>query len=206
MKKICIFGAGGSAKETYWIAKRCGYEIAALLDICDGGYYDQAPIKQESFFDKEKYNAIIAIGNSDLRQKITAKILDRYGNVFVSLIDPSVILLSQTIKIGIGAIVAPMCVLTCDVNIGDFCQLNVSTNIMHDVVAGDFFTTAPGVHINGKVNIGNCVYFGSNSSTVEEISVCNNVVIGAAACVSKDIIESGTYVGVPAKKLEKRKE
>ena len=87
---------------------------------------------------------------------------------------------------------------------GAFSQLNLATTIGHDTKAGEFFTTAPGTNISGKVNIGNCVYFGSNSCTVEDISICDNVIIGAAACASKDIIDSGTYVGVPARKLEKK--
>jgi UDP-3-O-[3-hydroxymyristoyl] glucosamine N-acyltransferase len=75
---------------------------------------------------------------------------------------------------------------------------------MHDVRAGDFFTTAPGVRINGKVQIGDLVYFGSNSVTKEEISIGNQITIGAGACVVNDILESGIYVGVPARKLEKK--
>jgi acetyltransferase-like isoleucine patch superfamily enzyme len=44
----------------------------------------------------------------------------------------------------------------------------------------------------------------TNSSTVEDITICDDVTIGAGACVSKDIIDNGIYVGVPAKKLEKK--
>lgn len=203
MKKICIFGAGGSARETYWIAQRCGYQVEALLDIHNNGYYHQTPILHEQYFNKDKHLAVIAVGSSSLRKKIVEKILANYGDVFVSLIDPSVIMLSNNI-IGKGAVIAPSCVLTCDIKIGNFCQLNVGTSIMHDVQTGDFFTTAPGVKINGHVTIGHTVYFGSNSSTKEEISITDKVIIGAGACVINDIIESGTYIGIPARKLEKK--
>jgi len=202
--KICIFGAGGSARETYWIAKRCGYEVEAFLDVKDGSFYDNIPIKQENYFDPFKHLAVVAIGSSIIRKKISTQIMNKYGNVFISLIDPSCILLSPNIIIGKGAVIAPKCVLTCDIAIGDFCQLNVNSVIMHDAKIGDFFTTAPGVHINGNVNIGNCVYFGSNSTTKENISIYENTIVGAGACIVKNIIESGTYAGVPATKMEKK--
>ncbi len=201
---ICIFGAGASARETYWIAKRCGHHVDALLDLHDGGNYDTVPILNEERFNPEKHKAVIAVGSSVLRKQIVERITQKYGSVFISVIDPSVILLSPNIEIGIGAVIAPGCVLTSDIKIGDYCQLNVSTSIMHDVRAGDFFTTAPGVRINGRVAIGHMVTFGSNATTKEHISICSNVVIGAGACAVNDILEAGTYVGIPAKKMEKK--
>jgi sugar O-acyltransferase (sialic acid O-acetyltransferase NeuD family) len=202
--KICIFGAGGSARETYWIVKRCGHQVEAFLDVCDGTSYDAIPILAEKYFDPKKHLGVIAIGNSSLRKKIVERVIGKHGPVFISVIDPSVIILSPNVKIGVGAVIAPGCVLTSDIEIGDYCQLNVATSIMHDVQAGEFFTTAPGVRINGKVQIGDLVYFGSNSVTKEEISIGNQITIGAGACVVNDILESGIYVGVPARKLEKK--
>jgi sugar O-acyltransferase (sialic acid O-acetyltransferase NeuD family) len=203
MKKVCIFGAGASARETYWIATRCGYEVEAFLDLDDGENYNDIPILSESFFDKEKHSAVVAVGSPKLRRDIVSKVLEWHGSdVFISVIDPSVISLSPNIKIGIGAVIAPQCVLTCDICIGSFCQLNVATSIMHDFCAGDFFTTAPGVKINGRVKVGDMVYFGANSSTKEEINITSDVIVGAGACVVKDLEESGTYIGVPAKRLK----
>ena len=49
--------------------------------------------------------------------------------------------------------------------------------------------------------LGNKVYVGSNS-TILPISICDDVVIGAGSVVTKDITESGTYVGNPARKLK----
>lgn len=51
-----------------------------------------------------------------------------------------------------------------------------------------------------KTNIGDNVSIGSNA-TILPVSICDNVVVGAGAVVTKDIIESGSYIGNPAKKL-----
>jgi len=48
--------------------------------------------------------------------------------------------------------------------------------------------------------IGNRVSIGSNA-TMLPVTVCDDVVIGAGAVVTKDIAEPGTYVGNPAKKI-----
>lgn len=49
--------------------------------------------------------------------------------------------------------------------------------------------------------LGNKVYVGSNSSILP-VSICDDVVIGAGSVVTKDITESGTYVGNPAVRLK----
>lgn len=48
--------------------------------------------------------------------------------------------------------------------------------------------------------IGNKVSIGSNA-TIMPVSICDHVIIGAGAVVTKDIEEPGIYVGNPAKKL-----
>jgi len=49
--------------------------------------------------------------------------------------------------------------------------------------------------------IGNKVYIGSNS-TILPVTICDDVVIGAGSVVTKNITESGTYAGNPARKLK----
>jgi acetyltransferase-like isoleucine patch superfamily enzyme len=51
-----------------------------------------------------------------------------------------------------------------------------------------------------KTIIGNHVSIGSNA-TVLPVNICDHVVIGAGAVVTKDIVEPGVYAGNPAKKI-----
>ena len=48
--------------------------------------------------------------------------------------------------------------------------------------------------------IGNQVSIGSNA-TILPVSICDRVVIGAGAVVTKDIDQPGIYAGNPARKL-----
>jgi len=51
-----------------------------------------------------------------------------------------------------------------------------------------------------KTNIGNHVSIGSNA-TILPVSICDDVVIGAGAVVTKNIDQPGIYAGNPAKKI-----
>ena len=53
-----------------------------------------------------------------------------------------------------------------------------------------------------ETNIGNHVSIGSNA-TLLPVSICDQVVIGAGAVVTKDIIVPGTYAGNPARLVNK---
>jgi acetyltransferase-like isoleucine patch superfamily enzyme len=51
-----------------------------------------------------------------------------------------------------------------------------------------------------STQIGNNVSIGTNA-TILPVKITDNVVIGAGAVVTKDILESGIYAGNPAKKI-----
>jgi acetyltransferase-like isoleucine patch superfamily enzyme len=51
-----------------------------------------------------------------------------------------------------------------------------------------------------KTVIGNNVFIGSNA-TILPVEICNDVVIGGGAVVTKNIDEPGTYAGNPARKI-----
>lgn len=52
-----------------------------------------------------------------------------------------------------------------------------------------------------STQVGNKVSIGSNA-TILPVSICDDVVIGAGAVVTKNITDSGVYVGNPAKKIK----
>jgi acetyltransferase-like isoleucine patch superfamily enzyme len=53
--------------------------------------------------------------------------------------------------------------------------------------------------------VGNNVSIGTNA-TVMPVTICDNVVVGAGAVVTKDITVSGFYVGNPARRIRGSKE
>lgn len=85
------------------------------------------------------------------------------------------------------------------VNIGNHCFIGHGVMFINDL----FSTGAPagGDASQWKAtNIGNHVSIGSNAAILP-VTICDNVVIGAGAVVTKDITEPGIYAGNPAKKI-----
>jgi acetyltransferase-like isoleucine patch superfamily enzyme len=87
------------------------------------------------------------------------------------------------------------------VTIGDHCFVGHGVMFINDI----FQDGAPAGGDKNKwrsTKIGNHVSIGSNA-TLLPVSICDHVVIGAGAVVTKDITEPGTYAGNPAKRINK---
>jgi acetyltransferase-like isoleucine patch superfamily enzyme len=84
------------------------------------------------------------------------------------------------------------------VTIGNNCFIGHGVMFVNDT----FSTGGPAGNPSGwkKTFIGNHVSVGSNA-TILPVSICDKVVIGAGAVVTKDIIEPGVYAGNPAKRI-----
>jgi len=85
------------------------------------------------------------------------------------------------------------------VTLGDYCFVGHGVMFVNDL----FQTGGPAGGDSSKwkpTQIGNNVSIGSNA-TILPVTVCDHVVIGAGAVVTKDILEPGIYAGNPVKKL-----
>jgi sugar O-acyltransferase (sialic acid O-acetyltransferase NeuD family) len=206
--KICIIGTGGFAREVLCLITDMGrYEDVHCFmepdEIWEQKWKGETlvgkPVIPFSEFDSQSFKAIIGIGSSKIREKVVQQLPN--DTRYETLIHPSAIV-SEWVKIGEGGIICAGTIVTCQINIGKHAQLNLHTTIGHDCIIGDYFTTAPGTNISGICNIGNHVYFGTSSATRQGVNICSNTTIGMGAMVIKDIVESGVYVGMPAKKIK----
>lgn len=208
--KICIVGTGGFSRETLCCLidslKETDYKIqdvACFMEL-DEFYRDEKVngirVIPESKFNPGEYVVLVAIGDPQIRKKIVEKLPPRTR--YASVIHPSVVI-SEWVEIGEGSIITAGCIVTCNIKLGKHTQLNLHTTLGHDCIAGDYFTTAPGTNISGRCTFGECVYFGTNSSIKQGISITDNVTIGMGGIVTKNIIEEGVYIGSPVKKLVK---
>ncbi len=83
------------------------------------------------------------------------------------------------------------------VTIGNDCFIGHGVMFINDLFSGG--GPARGNKSKWKsTKIGNNVSLGSNA-TILPIEICDNVVIGAGAVVTKNITQSGVYAGNPAK-------
>jgi sugar O-acyltransferase (sialic acid O-acetyltransferase NeuD family) len=152
-----------------------------------------------SKFNTSQYDALITLSDIDLRKEIVSSMPKNTS--YYTYIDKYARILNKNCIIGKGSVICGGVIITSNVNIGDFNQLNLNTTIGHDTITGSYFTTAPGVNVSGNCIIGDSVYCGTNSAIRENIKVCNNVVLGLNSGVVKDITVSGIYTGTPCKKM-----
>lgn len=210
VKKLCIFGTGGFARETLlvFIDSLAGtghdyHDFAVFMENDDA--YDATeimgiPVIRQSIYDASKHLLIIAVGDPANRLRITGQFPAETD--YASLVHPTAVI-SEWVEIGEGAIVTAGTIVTCNVKIGKHAQLNLHTTVGHDCLIGDYFTTAPGAKISGICNFKNNVYIGTNAGVRQGIDITNDVTIGMGAQVVKPIDEPGVYVGSPAKKLSR---
>lgn len=208
-----IFGSAGFAKEVDWligeIAEKTNDNFTPdfFVSKTDIGKSLNGTkiISEEEFFEIAKLgnsiNVFLGVGNPVIKEKIY-KSLHPFKNLsFPNLIHPNAIMDKRTgmISMGFGNIFFPSCVLTTHITIGNFVLFYLDCSVGHDTVIESFTTISPGCHISGNVKVGQTVYFGTGSVTVEKINIQSNAIIGAGATVIKSITEAGTYVGTPAK-------
>lgn len=120
-------------------------------------------------------------------------------------------------KIGDNTFIGPFVEIQKDVTIGINCRIQSHSFICELVDIGNNCFIAHGaMFINDTfakggpakgdktlwkhTRIGNNVSVGTNA-TIMPVNICENVVIGAGAVVTKDINEPGIYAGNPAKKI-----
>ncbi len=201
MKELIIIGAGGHGRVIADIAQKLGtYDKIAFLDDGDVKEIMGLPVVGK-VADMQKYAAsadmFVAIGNSKVRGDFIERLLTMGANV-PTLIHPSAII-GACVEIGAGtAIMAGTVINPCS-QLGKGVILNTCSSIDHDCIIGDYCHIAVGVHVAGTVCLGDKVWLGAGATIKNNVNVCSDCVIGAGAVVVKDITESGTYIGVPAK-------
>lgn len=200
MKKRALIGAGGFAREL--MAHMNTPNMVCFVDDC---YWSENEnnVLPLSEFNPYDYEVLVAIGDSEQRFNMVSKLPSETS--YFSFIHESVKILGDDVIIDNGSVVCAGCILTTNVKIGKHAQLNLNTTIGHDCKIGDFFTTAPAVNLSGNCKIGNLVYLGTNCSVKQNISITDNVIIGLNAGVVSNINIPGTYVGLPAKIINRRK-
>lgn len=199
-KKIVIIGASGHGKVVADIAKKNGYDKIVFLDdkkeIIECSGYPVVgncnAVKKYKDFD-----FVIAIGNSEIRQKIYNNLVIN-GIRIVTLIHPNAVI-GKGVTIDCGTVIMAGVVINSDTSIGVGCIINTCSSIDHDCRIGNFVHVSVGSHISGTVHVDERTWIGAGATIVNNVNITSNCMIGAGAVVISDINKSGTYIGVPAR-------
>lgn len=202
MKELVIIGAGGHGRVIADIAQKLGaYERISFLDDGEAKESMGLPVVGK-VAEMDKYakqaDMFVAIGNSKVRGEFIERLLAMGANVPV-LVHPSAII-GACVEVGAGTAIMAGAVINPCSKLGKGVILNTCSSVDHDCIIGDYCHIAVGVHVAGTVTLGEKVWLGAGVTVKNNVVICDDCVIGAGAAVVKDITESGTYIGVPAKK------
>lgn len=202
-KKLIIIGAGGHGKVIADIAKLNGYQEIFFLDDDptkkENGKYIVVGTTDKIAKYIDSYDFFVAIGNNQIRKKISLKLKQKKIKQPV-LIHPSAII-DESVVVEQGTVIMANVVVNADTKIKEGCIINTASSIDHDCLIGSYVHISPGAHVAGTVVIGDLTWIGIGVSIKNNIKICENNIIGAGSVIVKDIIEKGTYVGIPAKKV-----
>ena len=202
-EQVIVIGASGHGKVVADIVQRTGDTLLGFLDDNEtlppeiagipvlGKVADYARYPDASF--------IIGIGNSAVREKI-ARQLD--GVRWYTAIHPSAVISALDTRIGVGSAIMANAVINPSAQIGVHCIINTSAVVEHDNRVGDFAHISVGAKLGGAVSVGAHTWVGIGATVSNNVSICDHCIIGAGAVVIRDTKESGTYVGVPARKIK----
>ena len=202
---MIIYGAGGFAREIAGFAKNV---VCFVDDAVQSFSINEIPVlsleKARSSFPNARI--VGGVGSPKVRELLMNKAKET-GFEFTSLIHPNVEM-TKWVEIGEGAVICAGNILTTNIWLQDHVQINMDCTIGHDVIMGDYSTLAPGVHLSGYVNLGKRVYIGTGANVINgtkdnPIIIGDDAVVGAGACVIKNVPSGDTVVGVPAKSIKR---
>lgn len=206
-KNLILVGGGGHCKSVIDVAESAGYNILGILDMPEDvgkqvldykviGTDDDIPL----YVDKAEF--IITVGQikSPATRKTIAERIENAGGKFATIIAADAYI-SKYAEVGEGSVIMHRAFLNAEAKVGKHSIINTLTNLGHEVNVGDFCHLSTGVMVCGNARIEDSVFIGSQSVINQGVNIIEGTVIGSMTCVNKTISESGTYVGIPAKKI-----
>ena len=210
MKNIAIVGSGGFAKEVAFLIEDINkqkeeWNLLGFIDKNIGQSNGKYKVYQNDEWVmnlQDDIYIVFGIGDPSLISKIVKQFSSNPKIKYPNLIHPNVIGDWEQIKMGKGNIICAGNIFTTDIQIGSFNVFNLDCTIGHDTIFGSYNVINPSVNISGGVVLEDEILLGTGTQILQYKKIISNTIIGAGALVTKDILESGVYVGSPVKKIK----
>ncbi len=204
---VVIYGAGGHGKVVLDSLLLEGKKVL--------GFVDDDPRKRKCSFHGYPFlggiecfgdhkpgecRVIIAVGDNRSRYVLVSRI-SKLKHAFCTAVHPNSIV-SQFAHIGPGSMVIGGAVIHIDTVVGNHAIINSGATVDHDCIISDCAHLAPGVHLGGRVSVGEGTLVGIGSSVQPGVKIGKWSVIGSGAAVTRDIPDYVVAVGVPARVIK----
>lgn len=208
MKNLAFIGAGSHSDAVLPMIDTQLYRFAGYFDDKDlferNGYPVLGKINEiDEFLEKKKIDVIfITIGENKKRKEVFDKLTEKWHSKFINIISKKATILTDNSIQGVGIFIGYNSFIGSQVSIKDNSIVNTGAIVEHHTTVGEHCNISPGATINGFCIIGNGSYIGSGSVLIQLKKIADWSIIGAGAVVVRDLMKSGVYVGVPAKKIK----
>lgn len=153
-KKLLILGAGGFGQSIAEVAEMLGkWKSISFVDDRwpkqqqAGRYTIIANIQSLETINMDDFEATIAVGNNQIRQKWQQLLLD-LSIPIATIIHPQTVI-APSVKIGQGVSIMAGCIIGTNTIIQDGVILNIGTLLDHDVMIEAFSHLSVGVKVAG---------------------------------------------------------
>lgn len=207
LAKIFVYGASGHAKVVIDVIEQQGlYEVAFLADdnpaLKDTELYGYRVIGgKPELLASGISKGVVAIGSNRARA-VVSEWLVANGFDLLTAVHPRASV-GRGVTIGEGTVVMAGAVINSDTTIGRNAIINTRASIDHDCTIGDNVHIAPGSVLCGTVTVGECSFVCAGTTIIPNLNIGKFVIVGAGSTVIRDVPDSMTVAGTPARELLK---
>lgn len=204
-ENLVIIGASGHGKVAAEIALLTGrYKQIYFLDDSEQkeqclGFAIMGKTDQISEW-LETADFFVAIGNAKVRQRFMEELQIQKASI-ATLVHPNAII-GKNVKLGKGTVVMAGAIVNVESSVGKGCIVNTGATVDHDCVLEDYVHVSVGAHLAGTVTVGKSTWIGAGAIVNNNVNIPEQCMLGSGTVVIHDIDISGTYVGVPARKIK----
>ena len=201
--KLSLIGSGGHARSVISLLSDNRIDVKNIYD-------DSYNFQKEERLGKHLLNGkikditkleklILALGDNTTRQYYFEKY---FNQIHKTNIVHSSAVIDTYAQTGEANLFFARSFINYGVKIGYNNILNTASVVEHECVIGNHNHISVGTILCGRVRIGNNCFLGAGSVLKDGVQLGDEIILGAGTVVVKNIMEKGTYVGVPAKKIK----
>jgi sugar O-acyltransferase (sialic acid O-acetyltransferase NeuD family) len=210
--RVVIVGAGGHAQvvaDSLRCMRQSGQPIQIVGYLDDAAHLHGRKILEDRVLGSISYlsqiphdGVVVAIGDNGDRCRCFEK-LKASGVQLITVRHPHSTVAAD-VEIGPGCMIFAGVVVNTGTVIGENVILNTACTIDHHNRIGSHAHIAPGAHTGGEVNVGEGTLIGLGAAIMPRCRLGSWSTVGAGALVNRDLPDSVTAIGVPAKVIHRR--
>lgn len=209
--RLLIAGTGSLARDLFDRLPESSlaeYQFAGFIEESRSREGQSHLFGREIYLDSEIVDCfgpetaiLIGIADPKVRRCLSLKYRELGFGFFPNYID-STVHLSSLASVGVGNIFLFNALISAETIVGSFNLFNWNVTVGDRCQVGSFCTLNPHSHVSGHVVLGDGSFVGAGATILEKVTVGELMIIGACALVREDILSSGTYAGIPARRLK----